>query len=677
MTLLDQLNQLPDSWGYVAVGKSKRPYQSKWQQNPLTKQQLAVEITAGRALAIGVACGPQSGGLLFIDHDGPSASEVLRKLGIPTSELPISWAVTSGRKGRFQIIYTVPIQYWDQIKTRKIKSGVVDEDGSIEQIELRWTGCQSIVAGSHPITGAYHWIDGRAPSDIPIAEAPLVLIQEMLPPPTAPAAVPMAKPRVNGKKHNDFDNALIYLAALNPARANDYDQWIEVGQCLHSVNDARLLSQWDQWSTSSPKYTPEGCNQHWLSFKADGNRGIKRLCKLAKEDGWEPTDKDQCEKLEARELLDMLRPVEGKISDYRFNIFTQQIEYRGEPAPNIELFYLTLSEMGFKVGKEMALDCVIKVAREHAYDPVKLYLEHVADNVQPTYIDHLASSYLRVVNGFKAEPTLYDHMLKRTLVAAVKRVFEPGCKHDTACVLMGDQGSQKSSFWAALGGPFFSDALKDIGNKDDLLVLHSSWIMEWSEIDALNSKKHAGQVKAFLSQATDLFRVPYGKAAERFPRRGIIVASTNREDGFLVDDTGNRRFWVIPVTATLAAPIDVTSLLLERDGIWSAAVHAYRAGFPTHLPTELETQVAEQNDNFVSSSPWHVLIETWLAAPANYGAAITTEMILNDVIRMDAAHQTQSHQKQVAQILKRLAYSRKRSRLGGTLRWIYQKDCSP
>ena len=161
MTLLDQLNQLPESWGYVAVGKSKRPYQSKWQQNPLTKQQLAVEITAGRALAIGVACGPQSGGLLFIDHDGPSASEVLRKLGIPTSELPISWAVTSGRKGRFQIIYTVPIQYWDQIKTRKIKSGVVDEDGSIEQIELRWTGCQSIVAGSHPITGAYHWIDGR------------------------------------------------------------------------------------------------------------------------------------------------------------------------------------------------------------------------------------------------------------------------------------------------------------------------------------------------------------------------------------------------------------------------------------------------------------------------------------------------------------------------------------
>ena len=686
MSLIAQLEQLPDTWGFVAVGKSKRPYQEKWQQNPLTKAQMAAEIEAGRAHAIGVACGPQSGGLLFVDHDGPSASEVLTKLGIPISELPKSWAVTSGRNGRFQVIYTVPVQYWDQIKTRKIKSGVTDDDGCIEQIELRWAGCQSIVAGSHPITGAYRWLKHRSPSDIPIAEAPHVLIQEMLPPPPAavvdtdqsPLTVSIPAPRIDGKKRNDFDWALIYLSALNPSRANDYDQWIEVGQCLHSINDQRLLQQWDQWSASSPKYEPNACLQHWKSFKADGNRSIKRLCNLAKEDGWEPDAKQQFEKLEASQLLDMLRPTEGKISDYRFNLFTQQIEYKGETAANIELFYLSLSELGYKVGKEMALDCVIKVARENQYDPVKLYLEHVEANIPPTYIDCLASTYLRpsdvVTNG---NPTLYDHMLKRTLVAAVKRVFEPGCKHDTACVLMGDQGSQKSSFWAALGGPFFSDALKDIGNKDDLMVLHSSWIMEWSEIDALNSKKHAGAVKAFLSQSTDLFRVPYGKATERFPRRCIIVASTNREDGFLVDDTGNRRFWVIPVTCTLAKPVDVSSVLLERDAIWSAAVAAYRAEYPTHLTADLENQVAEQNDSFVASNPWQVLIENWLANPSSYGATITTEFILTEIIKMDPPQQNQYHQKQVAVILKRLGYSRKKARIRGNTRWIYQLPCSP
>ena len=131
---------------------------------------------------------------------------------------------------------------------------------------------------------------------------------------------------------------------------------------------------------------------------------------------------------------------------------------------------------------------------------------------------------------------------------------------------MGQQGARKSSFWKALGGNFFSDALRDIQSKDDLMVLHRSWIMEWAELDHITNKRHAGQVKAFLSQSTDMFRVPYGKATEAFPRRGIIVGSTNRDE-FLVDDTGNRRFWVIPVEATHSKPIDVdTRKRLTRSG---------------------------------------------------------------------------------------------------------------
>ena len=119
----------------------------------------------------------------------------------------------------------------------------------------------------------------------------------------------------------------------------------------------------------------------------------------------------------------------------------------------------------------MALDCLFEVAHENPYDPVALYLDHVAAQVQPTYIDRLASTYLRLEDADLPEPTLYDHMLKKTLIGAVRRIFEPGCKHDYACVLMGDQGARKSSFWAALGGPFFSDALRDISSKDDLMVL--------------------------------------------------------------------------------------------------------------------------------------------------------------------------------------------------------------
>ena len=697
MSLIDQLNALPPQWGYVAVGHAKRPYQPKWQDNPLTQQQLTAEIEAGRAHAIGVIAGPQSGGLLFVDHDGISAGEVLESIGTPSRDLPKSWAVTSGRNGRFQIIYTVPDQYWDQIKTRKIKSGKYDEDGNVEQLELRWTGCQSVVAGSHPITGSYRWLKGRAPTDLPLAEAPLALIEQMLQLPTPEPTPLLPAPISRRSERTDKDWALIYLDALNPSRANDYDEWIEVGQCLQSVDDS-LLTEWDNWSKQSPKWEPKACDIHWKSFKPGGNRSIKRLCNLAKSDGWRPKEKlsrskpteavlrpsdtnsptkekddDQfkLEKLEANKLLDMLRPKGNEESKFRYNIFTQQIEIQGEVAKNIEHFYLQLSEMGYKISKDIALDCLVKVAHENSYDPVRLYLEHVEAQVPPTYIDRLSSTYLRPVDAGESQPTLYDHMVKRTLIAAVRRIFEPGCKHDHACVLMGDQGARKSSFWSAIGGPFFSDALRDISSKDDLMVLHRSWIMEWAELDAIVSKKHAGQVKGFLSQSTDMFRVPYGKATEAFPRRGIIVGSTNRDSGFLVDETGNRRFWVIPVTCTLQNPIDVPNLLIERDAIWAAAVAAYRAGETSILTIDQESQVQTENTTYLVESPWVAPIDAWLRAPHNQPKVITTGLLLAEAIQKPIERQTRSDQMQVGNILRDLGYVRKRTTVDGCLKWVF------
>jgi hypothetical protein len=697
MNLIEQLHTLPSEWGYVAVGHAKRPYQPKWQDNPLTQQQLTAEIEAGRAHAIGVIAGPQSGGLLFVDHDGISAGEVLESIGTPSRDLPKSWAVTSGRNGRFQIIYTVPNQYWDQIKTRKIKSGKYDEDGNVEQLELRWTGCQSVVAGSHPITGSYRWLKGRAPTDLPLAEAPLALIEQMLQLPTPEPTPLLPAPISRRTERTDKDWALIYLDALNPLRANDYDEWIEVGQCLQSVDDS-LLTEWDNWSKQSPKWEAKACDTHWKSFKPGGNRSIKRLCNLAKLDGWRPKEKlsrskpteqgflpsdanlpakgkddDQfkLEKLEANKLLDMLRPKGNEESKFRYNIFTQQIEIQGQVAKNIEHFYLQLSEMGYKISKDIALDCLVKVAHENSYDPVRLYLEHVEAQVEPTYIDRLSSTYLRPADAAESQPTLYDHMIKRTLIAAVRRIFQPGCKHDHACVLMGDQGARKSSFWSAIGGPFFSDALRDISSKDDLMVLHRSWIMEWAELDSIVSKKHAGQIKGFLSQSTDLFRVPYGKATEAFPRRGIIVGSTNRDSGFLVDETGNRRFWVIPVTCTLQNPIDVPNLLIERDAIWAAAVAAYRAGETSILTIDQESQVQTENTTYLVESPWVAPIDAWLRAPHNRPKVITTGLLLAEAIQKPIERQTRSDQMQVGNILRDLGYVRKRTTVDGCLKWVF------
>ena len=135
------------------------------------------------------------------------------------------------------------------------------------------------------------------------------------------------------------------------------------------------------------------------------------------------------------------------------------------------------------------------------------------------------------------------------------------------------------------------------------MVLHRSWIMEWAELDHITNKRQAGLIKAFLSQSTDMFRVPYGKTAEVFPRRGIIVGSTN-SDEFLVDETGNRRFWVIPVGVTHSQPIDVDMLMKEVDAIWASAVHAFQNDEPYALSIEDEQQVNLENSKYTMGHPW-------------------------------------------------------------------------
>lgn len=706
--LIKELYALPDHWALVAVGANKRPYQPNWQNTPLTKAEAEQEITSGRARAVGVIAGPASGGLLFVDHDGISATDVLERIGAPMRSLPKSVIVTSGRDGRFQIIFSVPSRFWPDMVNRKvIKSGKSDEEGHSEQLELRWSGHQSVVIGAHPTTSGYRWLNNLSPSNQEVADAPMVLIQQLMQRqvenflPVSGAIVPFldfvtkdSRELVEGGgtagSWNDDQlrfsldllgtEAWLHRRGMRPdiTASDAFGMHVAAARAKDASFDERKA--WRRFEGAQGRNPAPGTPEEKLlsraSFHTRQTRHQAAAAGVESNQAETAAARSKPQKLEAAELLDLLRG-RAKGGKIRYNTFSQEIEIDGTIFEGAERFYLMLAEQGYKVGKELALDCLVQVAHENIYDPVVLYLEHVAATVEPGCIDVLASAYLRPEDCGAGKPTLYDEMLRCTLIGAVRRAFEPGCKHDTACVLMGDQGARKSSFWSALGGAFFSDSLGDISSKDDVMVLHRSWIMEWAELDHVMGRRHAGQIKSFLSQSTDIYRKPYGKAPGAFPRRGVIVGSTNRCSGFLQDETGNRRFWVIPTTRTQAEPIDTPSLLADRDAIWSAAVHAWRQGATNYLRPELAEQVSRENESYQVENPWRIPIETWLQSPSNAGRHITSEVLLTEAIQRPVDRQSRADQMQVGGIMRDLGYQRRRARINGVPSWVFLPEFPP
>lgn len=298
--LLSEIKLLPPDWSLVACNANKAPTYRDWVKNDLryldflratsTGLLEGTETTNGSPLhvdtikAIGVLCGEPSGGLLFLDHDGASCDGLITRLsGSPLLEaLPKTVAVTSGRSGRYQLVYRIPRLYWSGIETKKVRTGTDGDDGKPEQLEFRWNGCQSVVIGYHPQTGGYRW--KYHPSDTPIADAPQWMIDQML-----RQEREYHRSDAPREEESPTEWALRYLEAIPPSE--DYESWLHVGMALHSVSEG-LLGEWDKWSSGARNYEPGACDRKWATFKKSGT-GLGTLGYLAKQNGWKPPVKER------------------------------------------------------------------------------------------------------------------------------------------------------------------------------------------------------------------------------------------------------------------------------------------------------------------------------------------------------------------------------------------------
>ena len=154
----------------------------------------------------------------------------------------------------------------------------------------------------------------------------------------------------------------------------------------------------------------------------------------------------------------------------------------------------------------------------------------------------------------------FSEGLKRTLVhrwligAAAAALKPDTFRSRGVLTLQGPQSIGKTAWVSALvpdpilrEGVVKLDHHLDLGNKDTLLTAVCHWVVEIGELDS-SFKKDVARLKGFLTGDRDKIRRPYGRVDSEYPRRTVFCATVNDHD-FLVDMTGNTRWWTIPVTS--------------------------------------------------------------------------------------------------------------------------------
>ena len=391
-------------------------------------------------------------------------------------------------------------------------------------------------------------------------------------------------------------DALKSLNQLSKTRADDNDQWLQVGMALRSLGKDGL-ELWDGWSKQSLKYQPDICAHKWITFtsariNAEGI-AFDNLLEWARQDNRVP----------------FVRPCprNAKPSDYERAI--SQLGYK--PAlneMNNEIFIRgvrledpleakivnSLAEHGYK-SEGISKRCILAMGFDNQFHPIRDYLNSVAwDGV-----DHIG----KLASYFQDKDDVFPVLLRKWLIGAVARVLKPNDGiQNPMLVLDGPQNIGKSYLAWWLGSPlpaYFLDGPITPGDKDDRIRACSSFVWEVSELGATTRRADIEALKAFIYMRFATVRVPYGHRDMKKPPTASFIGTINNVGGFLADPTGNRRF----NTCTLTAIDWNYSNEVNINKVWAQAVALFLSGETNELDSTIKTKVSEINERYELDDP--------------------------------------------------------------------------
>jgi hypothetical protein len=613
-------------------GPDKRPLVTDWLASASADAGTIREWWQARPDAlIGLPTKPLN--LLVLDADRHNPNEdgvaTLRSL---CPDLPAHPWCTTANNGEHHFFK----QNGTKIGNKKIGGGLETRGFKIDN-----AGGYVIASGSQLADGRKWWRGDNSPSliesyrDGTIPEVPAQLIT-IIQPPGPPPPPPAAKPRrsSNGGSREAayartaLDNLCAELAAMLPDSGRNIALnnaalgmghmvaagWIERGEVEHRLTEAALACRLDRKEIAATlrsgiktglakphpplKDRPLPPKEQKKKPQSKPESADDGATDIAPE--WPDLNK---RRLPAATCTNARTAIEALGIGCRYNVFHDRKlvggyaieQWAGELSDHAchMLRVVIKKTYGFDPGKEHTHDAAIQLCLQHQFDPINDYLDGLTwDGTKR--LDKWLSAYLG------AEDTELNNTIGRlALIAAVRRVRQPGCKFDQIIVLEGPEGTGKSTAIEILAGQenFSDQTIIGLDDRQQQEAVRGVWLFEIADLAGM-SKADVDRTKAFASRLSDRARPAYGRQRVELPRRCVFFATTNNET-YLKSQTGNRRFWPVKTSR-----IDLDAMRRDRDQMWAEAAHLEARGASLKLPEEMWSEAAAEQDRRRDQDPW-------------------------------------------------------------------------
>lgn len=242
-------------------------------------------------------------------------------------------------------------------------------------------------------------------------------------------------------------------------------------------------------------------------------------------------------------------------------------------------------------------------------------LTHYLDQLPPwdgttDHIGRLAAMVHTVDN----QPERFADCLKRWLVGMLAGALDERVVNQVILVLIGRQGSYKTSFMQNLLPPCLRDYYTTKTNsqrltKDDLFTVTENLLVNYEEIDAMRPNE-LNQLKALTTTLHINERPPYARNKVNLPHVASFCATGNNPL-FLSDDTGNRR-WLVFEVSGIDSPWDNP---IHYEGIYAQAKALLDNGYRYWFHEREIDEINQRNRRFETPNPARELILTYYRKP--------------------------------------------------------------